>query len=206
MSEWSGFPPQPPAPHAQPIPAAGTVVAGRVRTFDLVRHEDVNGVSGTGVVAVGAEFPDGTVAIRWMSGTPSTVVWSSIEDALAVHSHGGKTEVRWTTGQQTTTMQRVVSLMATADRRFRYATLDRHGPDPRSDHFRLLVVDRESWLAWITALHGSPDGVNPAVRVDRHSKEYPFEWHWMTPDGELQIIYITTADIGAGETTETANS
>lgn len=34
------------------------------RRFTLVRHDDVTGVSGTGVVADGVRFPDGVVALR----------------------------------------------------------------------------------------------------------------------------------------------
>lgn len=32
--------------------------------FELVRDVDVTGISGTGVVAEGVEFSDGTVALR----------------------------------------------------------------------------------------------------------------------------------------------
>lgn len=36
----------------------------RPRTFRLVRDEDVSGVSGTGAVADGVRWPDGTVTLR----------------------------------------------------------------------------------------------------------------------------------------------
>lgn len=62
------------------------------RRFELVRTEDVSGVSGTGFVAKGAILPSGTTIIEWASDTPSIVVWNSIEDAMAVHGHGGRTE------------------------------------------------------------------------------------------------------------------
>lgn len=65
------------------------------RTFWLVRDVDVSGVSGTGVVAEGVMFTDGSVVIRWLSERASTVVWSSIEDAQAVHGHGGLTRFVW---------------------------------------------------------------------------------------------------------------
>lgn len=62
-----------------------------MRTFVMVRDEDVTGCSGVGVVADGVVFPDGTVAIRWRGDHRSTVVWDDIEGAIAVHGHDGRT-------------------------------------------------------------------------------------------------------------------
>jgi hypothetical protein len=72
-------------------------VSPRFRRFVLYRMRDVSGVSGTGVVAYGCQFPDGRVAIRWASkGLPaSTVTWDSIADAVAVHGHDGNTIVTY---------------------------------------------------------------------------------------------------------------
>lgn len=75
----------------QPIPP----VFGR--SFTLRRDVDHTGVSGTGTVADGVEFPDGTVAVRWRGEHVSTVVWASLADALHVHGHGGATHVVWAT-------------------------------------------------------------------------------------------------------------
>jgi hypothetical protein len=75
--------------------------ANRVRGFELHRTHDVSGVSGVGVVAVGADLGDGTVVIRWLSETPSTVIWSSDEHTSAmekverIHGHGGHTRIVW---------------------------------------------------------------------------------------------------------------
>lgn len=66
-----------------------------IRRFELIRHKDVSGVSGTGLVAEGSLFTDGTVVIRWYGDKPSTVVWSDIDHVIAVHGHGGNTEFRW---------------------------------------------------------------------------------------------------------------
>lgn len=66
---------------------------GRPEVFVLYREHDETGVSGTGVVAEGVTFSDGTVALRWVTGHRSTVVWDSLEDAIAVHGHNGKTRV-----------------------------------------------------------------------------------------------------------------
>lgn len=65
------------------------------RTFVLYRDSDPTGVSGTGTVADGCEFPDGTVVIRWRGETPSTVIWPSITAAVRVHGHGGSTRIVW---------------------------------------------------------------------------------------------------------------
>jgi hypothetical protein len=71
-----------------------------LRLFVLDRLRDPTGTSGTGEVAEGIEFSDGTVALRWLSATPSTVLYQSVNDMLQVHGHGGSTVVRWLARQQ----------------------------------------------------------------------------------------------------------
>lgn len=66
------------------------------RTFVLRRGEDVTGVSDTGDGAVGVQFSDGTVVIRWYGAHRSTGVWPSLDDAMAVHGHDGRTRAIWT--------------------------------------------------------------------------------------------------------------
>jgi hypothetical protein len=66
-----------------------------MRRFFLDRMEDETGVSGSGLVAEGVVFWDGTVAMRWRTGTSSTAVYDCIEDVETIHGHGGKTVVRW---------------------------------------------------------------------------------------------------------------
>lgn len=65
--------------------------------FILQRDEDVTGVSGTGIVAEGVYFTDGTAALRWKSDWPTSVVFHErgIESVRAVHGHDGKTRVIW---------------------------------------------------------------------------------------------------------------
>ncbi|MCX5197197.1 hypothetical protein OOK31_25420 [Streptomyces sp. NBC_00249] len=65
------------------------------RRFCLLRHTDIAGVSGTGIVADGVLWPDGTASLRWKGEKPSTVHWDRIADAEAVHGHGGATEIVW---------------------------------------------------------------------------------------------------------------
>jgi hypothetical protein len=65
------------------------------RRFHLQRDHDVTGVSGTGRVADGIVWSDGTVSVRWLGDRPSTVFWNNLADALHVHGHGGHTRVVW---------------------------------------------------------------------------------------------------------------
>lgn len=65
------------------------------RTFTLIRRVDHTGVSGTGIVAEGVRFSDGTVVLRWRGQYASTVVWASLDDAMHVHGHDGATTVMW---------------------------------------------------------------------------------------------------------------
>ncbi|TCO40953.1 hypothetical protein EV646_11644 [Kribbella antiqua] len=70
------------------------------RRFRLIRHHDVSGVSGTGPVAEGVQFTDGAVALRWYGDYPTTTVWDGIESVIAIHGHGGATEVEWIDPEQ----------------------------------------------------------------------------------------------------------
>ena len=70
-------------------------MADAPRRFELHRHEDGTGVSGTGVIAEGVLFSDGTAAMRWRTETKSTVLYADMEDLKKVHGHDGKTEVVW---------------------------------------------------------------------------------------------------------------
>lgn len=65
------------------------------RRFHLQRTVDVTGASGTGRVADGVQWPDGTVSIRWRGDRPSIVFWGNIENAEHVHGHGGASRIVW---------------------------------------------------------------------------------------------------------------
>jgi hypothetical protein len=71
-----------------------------MRTFELQRDVDVTGISGTGVVAQGVEFDDGTVVVRWLKRQdviePTTVIHPTMDNVLALHAHGGSSQVVWT--------------------------------------------------------------------------------------------------------------
>lgn len=70
----------------------------QVRTFKLVRHEDVSGVSGLGVVAVGAQFPTGRCITEWLPGkfaVRSFNIYLSIQEIEQINGHDGRTVVVW---------------------------------------------------------------------------------------------------------------
>lgn len=79
---------------------SAAVPALRARRFKLVRHTDVSGVSGTGIVAEGVQWSDGSVALHWHGQFPTTVVWErgGIMGVLAIHGHHGASEIVWDDG------------------------------------------------------------------------------------------------------------
>lgn len=66
-----------------------------MKRFNLLRIEDVSGVSGRGVVCQGVVFDNGTVALAWLTDIPSHEIYPNIEGVKATHGHDGKTEVVW---------------------------------------------------------------------------------------------------------------
>ena len=67
-----------------------------VSPFVLRRHEDVTGVSGTGIVADGALFPaagHSKAVVRWRGERGSTVVWDNLRHVQEIHGHDGRTTV-----------------------------------------------------------------------------------------------------------------
>lgn len=65
------------------------------RRFDLIRDVDVTGISGTGLIAWGVQWPDGWCAVRWNTKVSSTVVYAHIDDVIAIHGHNGATRLDW---------------------------------------------------------------------------------------------------------------
>lgn len=68
-----------------------------MRRFQLHRDEDVSGVSGTGVVAEGVAFEGDVVAMRWLGGFPTSVVFHDrgVKSLQTVHGHDGRTRIVW---------------------------------------------------------------------------------------------------------------
>lgn len=73
------------------------------KIFSLRRINDISGVSGTGDVAWGVEFPDGTAVLRWHAdnnGMPHcTSLWNNVEDIAKIHGHEGATEIVYVESQ-----------------------------------------------------------------------------------------------------------
>lgn len=66
------------------------------RRFVLRRTVDVSGVSGTGDVADGVLWPDGTASVRWRGEHPSVVFWDRGQVSVDhIHGHGGATKIVW---------------------------------------------------------------------------------------------------------------
>ena len=76
------------------------------RRFTIQRDVDVTGLSGTGPVADGVQFPDGTTVVRWRElpddhehyrrgVRATTVVFESARAVEALHGHGGATRLVW---------------------------------------------------------------------------------------------------------------
>lgn len=75
------------------------------RRFRLVRRQDQTGMSGTGVVAEGVQFTDGTVVMRWCLQKfgvaqqqvikPTTVLHDDVDSVIGLHGHNGMTTVEW---------------------------------------------------------------------------------------------------------------
>jgi len=65
------------------------------RKFVLERNEDVSGMSGTGIVAVGFVLPSGFAIMEWVSLEKSIGFYHSIAQLEKVHGHEGRTIVRF---------------------------------------------------------------------------------------------------------------
>jgi hypothetical protein len=69
--------------------------------YALERHSDVSGVSGTGLVAVGVQFPSGKCVTEWAPnrhGHRGIVQHDTVAGLLDIHGHGGQTTLRWLDG------------------------------------------------------------------------------------------------------------
>ena len=66
-----------------------------MKRFLLYRDSDDTGISGTGVVAEGVVFTDGTAVMRWVSEHTSTAVYRTVKDIETIHGHNGATKLVW---------------------------------------------------------------------------------------------------------------
>lgn len=75
-----------------------------MRRFEMHRDVDHSGLSGTGLVAEGVEFEDGTTVVRWRETSgpnyergvrATTVIFPNAAAVEALHGHGGATRLVW---------------------------------------------------------------------------------------------------------------
>ena len=66
-----------------------------MRRFVLNRVTDATGVSGTGIVAEGVMWGDGTCALRWRTASKSTAVYECMADLETIHGHNGDTRIEF---------------------------------------------------------------------------------------------------------------
>ncbi|GAA1977202.1 hypothetical protein [Kitasatospora viridis] len=79
-----------------PITAYLDTLTPTAQPFVLRRHEDVTGISGTGVVADGVLFPTAggsKAVVRWRGERGSTVIWDHLRHVHEIHGHDGRTTV-----------------------------------------------------------------------------------------------------------------
>jgi lipoprotein-anchoring transpeptidase ErfK/SrfK len=66
----------------------------KAQRFVLNRKDDPTGISGTGIVAWGILWPDGTASLRWNTRYRSSVTYEQgMEAVKAIHGHEGSTEI-----------------------------------------------------------------------------------------------------------------
>lgn len=95
---------------AAPFEAIPLADASVIRPGVMYREEDESGVSGTGVVADFAEFPNGQVVQEWRNEENGNLETRGIHDsgidirptidmAVQIHGHGGRTKYRYDDGE-----------------------------------------------------------------------------------------------------------
>lgn len=128
------------------------------RRFHLQRDHDVTGVSGTGRVADGIVWSDGTVSVRWLGERPSTVFWDELADAVHVHGHGGHTRIVWDDPEPPTVDMDCL-----------------HCPDGHT----LPTGGSQPWSAWVAEARdgdGQPMKITVARSAGAHVAESDAEW------------------------------
>lgn len=64
-----------------------------MRLFNLVRTDDVSGVSGVGIIAQGVVFDNGKAVLNWLTEFESQAIYPSIDELIKIHGHEGRTKV-----------------------------------------------------------------------------------------------------------------
>lgn len=148
----------------------------------LLRHKDISGVSGTGVVGEIFEASDGAVAIRWRGEHPAWGIWPDIRDLEAVHGHQGASVVEYVEPHRLLdAYKRVVPFLLSARTAWSPLTCAPHPDHP--DRLRLTFDGEANWRWWIALLDGSSD----AATHEEVNGE--MQHRWVSSDGNLWLIY-----------------
>ncbi|MEU3962899.1 hypothetical protein AB0F42_24355 [Streptomyces buecherae] len=145
------------------------------RRFHLQRDHDLTGVSGTGRIADGVRWPDGTVALRWRTTHASTAIWASTEELIAVHGHGGDTRIIWDDPEPTTAPDPLTVL-------HEVETAPRGEPVPGCPHCpdgHTPPDHGQPWAAWVGPERdgdGQPMTIHVARAAGAHVAESDAEW------------------------------
>ena len=75
--------------------APPTAKVSKMRRFVLDRDDDLTGTSGTGIVAEGVQFSNGSVVIHWLSQLEAVHVYANALVLETLHRHVGGTKVVW---------------------------------------------------------------------------------------------------------------
>jgi hypothetical protein len=121
-----------------------------MRMFDLYRMVDETGVSGTGIVAQGVEFDDGSCAMRWATEHKSTALYDNIDTLKAIHGHNGKTRIVYR-GRLNTHDRARVDCMQDASENCPFASIGGLGArsEPRAPDY-IAEDEREEYLRGYT--------------------------------------------------------
>jgi hypothetical protein len=160
-----------------------------MRTFWLLRHHDVSGVTGEGIVAQGVEFDDHTVSLRWHGTRASTNNYKTIDDVIAVHCHGDKSEVVW---HDRTVLGKVGELVA-GGLAFTDIHLAGTGPE-RWVH--ITCCGQDEWLSWLHNLSAAEHPEDSAVQVDWDG-DYAWQHRWMDATGNVLVTYLSREGDGS---------
>lgn len=83
-----------------------------IKKFYLERIVDDSGVSGTGIVAVGCQFPNGWVNLYWLKGLTGISFYASMKDLMLIHGHKGHTRAVYFEGDLEEERKRVMLRIA----------------------------------------------------------------------------------------------
>lgn len=66
----------------------------KIKPFYLFRKTDVHGISGTGIIGLGAVLPSGRCIFEWTaSNHPTITLFQNLEEIELIHGHGDKTKI-----------------------------------------------------------------------------------------------------------------